>query len=201
MKKVLFLFTLLFAVLLCAAQRRDTLDLSIPPEEHRDLPNNSVFIELLGNAMLIGSLNDERVFFHEQRFYITSRMGIGYKPGQYKTISIPILVNGIYQVSNVFAVECGLGANISYTHWPSWSEEIWAIMWSYVVYHDGGDMIDPLLTGNIGIRLQAGRGFLFRFGFTPVLNIKYINADLVEYSILPKKIAYWFGVSLGYSFK
>ena len=152
--------------------------------------------------MGIGSLNYERVFLHEGDFYLTGRMGIGYTPGKhFKTISFPILVNGVYQLSNSFAFECGIGTCISYTFWPDWTEQVWALFWTYDVFHKGGTYFDPLLTGNVGIRVQLKNGFLFRFGFTPVYNLISISEELVNYSIIPRKVGYWFGISLGYCFK
>lgn len=202
MKKALSFSIIFFSIIYCSGQKPDTIDLRSKLKEHRIFPNNSIYLEFFGHSMGIGSLNYETVLTRSKDFYLTGRMGLGYHPGShYETISFPLLVNGIYQLSNSFALECGIGTCISYTFWPDWTENVWAIFWTYKVFHEGGTYFDPLLTGNVGIRIQSRNGFLFRFGFTPVVNLTSISEELVDYSIIPRKIGYWFGFSFGYSFK
>jgi hypothetical protein len=170
---------------------------------HLPFPKNSIYLELVGHSMGMGSLNYERVFLHKGDFYLTARSGVGIKPGRYQTISFPLLINGIYQLSNKFAFECGVGTNISYTRWNSWTEvyNFWFIVQvNQTIYHPAGSYFDPLLVFNAGIRVQKPKGFVFRFNFTPLINFKTMSEEVDVYTTVPKKIGYWFGMSFGKSF-
>jgi hypothetical protein len=170
---------------------------------HRAFPKNSIYLEFAGYSMGLGSLNYERVFFHQSDFYLTARAGVGIKPGRYQTVSFPLLVNGIYQVSNKFALEFGAGTDLSYTSWDSWTESysFWFIVPVYgKIEHPSGSFFTPLLVFNTGFRVQKPKGFIFRFNFTPIINFKTLTEEVDYYSTLPRKVGYWFGMSFGKSF-
>ena len=119
MKKLLLT---IFTGLVCINPLMAQIDTVMHLRSHLPFPKNSIYLELVGHSMGMGSLNYERVFLHKGDFYLTARSGVGIKPGRYQTISFPLLINGIYQLSNKFAFECGVGTNISYTRWNSWTE-------------------------------------------------------------------------------
>jgi hypothetical protein len=182
----------------CSGQKSDTINLKNDITEQTKIPNNSSYLELSGQAMLV-SLNYERIFFHGGNFYISGRMGFGLFSFQVTTFSLPLLVNGMYQLSNGFLFELGIGFNPTYTFWPDYQSK-W--LFSGGTFYESGSFFDPLITGFAGIRIQKKKGFLFRFGFTPLIELtKDMEKRTVykqfryEYSFLP-----WAGMSFGYSF-
>jgi len=200
MKKLLMF---IFAGLVCNNLLMAQIDTVRHFSSHLPFPNNSIYLELAGYSMGLGSLNYERVFFHKRHFYLTVRAGVGIKPGRYQTISFPLLVNGIYQVSNKFALELGAGTNISYTWWNSWTEtfNFWFIVpVNGTVDHPAGSFFAPLLVFNAGIRVQKPKGFVFRFNFTPLINFQTLSKEVDYYTTLPRKVGCWFGISFGKSF-
>jgi hypothetical protein len=205
MKKVLLPFVFFLSLVCCSGQQPDTIDLSNPialiktKNVHLRIPDNSIFLELAGHLNFI-SLNYERVFFHADDFYLTGRTGLGYIPPSINTISYLALANGIYQVSDRFLLELGIGITTTFNFWPDYTGSEGMV--SGNTFHERGGFIDPLLTGYAGIRIQKKKGFLFRFGFTPLLEVTDMVEDRLVYqqvgttnSFLP-----WVGMSFGYSF-
>ena len=175
------------------------IECSQTPNRHWRIPQNSIYLELAGHLNFV-SLNYERVFLHIYDFYLTGRIGAGYIPPSINTISLPCLVNGLYQISNVVFIELGFGVCFTYNFWKDYysdGEEP-----SASTFHESGSFYDPLITGVIGIRVQKKKGFLFRFGFTPLL--EFFNP--LEKSTIYKQMGTtdsflpWVGMSFGYSF-
>jgi hypothetical protein len=153
--------------------------------------------------MGFGSLNYERVFIHHRGVYLTGKTGLGWKPGKHTTLSFIGMINGIFQVSRRFAFEGGAGTSLTYTWWDPWTEvyNFWFILpIHYTKEHSGGSYFAPLLTFQGGFRVQSPRGFLFRFNFTPTINFTPTNEEVHNYTTIPDKVGYWFGISFGKSF-
>jgi hypothetical protein len=153
------------------------------------IPRNSISLEIAGNAFLFGSLNYERVFQISENFYISGRVGVGaYLFNGGRTINVPILVNAIYHVYHVLSVEAGVGSTLFFKK---------------VIQQDGDNYnlakesgLDPLITGLIGVRLQhPGKGFCFRFGFTPLIETRKTDPFMFSAKFIPIG-----GFSFGYSF-
>ena len=100
----------------------------------------------------------------------------------FSVLTVPIILNGIFQIYHSVAFEVGLGASfMRIGHQKTESNDHWSYENSIVP------------TGNIGIRVQAKNGFLLRVDFTPYYtDLKYTKTDN---AIIPS-----FGLSLGYSF-
>jgi hypothetical protein len=144
------------------------------------LPYNSVNVELFGNSYLYGSLNYERVVFHHQSIYLSARAGFGYLYAYNANIfSTPILFNIIFNVHKTISLEGGVGTTLFYTASGN--------------THDSG--LDPVLTGFLGMRVQAKKGFCFRVGFVPYYDFMDSGAN-----IFPDHFTPWGGISFGYSF-
>lgn len=205
MKKVFFLLYFTFIFLYSFGQNTNEIKQIEPFWQYRSFPKNSIFGEFCGNSMFIGSLNYERVFSQRNDKYTSVRVGLGGKGESsgswlhYSTISVPILINRIIQVSNSFAYEIGIGTTLTYSTSSAWEVVWWSPFGSSVQKYKGGTFFDPLITTNIGIRV-ANDGFLFRLGFTPVVNFLHLNVEIREYSVIPENIGYWFGLSIGFSF-
>ena len=199
MKTIFLLFIFVFLLICCSGQKPDTLNLKINITEHRKIPNNSIYLELAGQGLLV-SLNYERIFFHGGDFYISGRMGFGYVPPKITTLSLPLLVNGMYQVSNGFLFELGIGFNPTYTFWPDYYSS--GGLFSGGAFYESGSFIDPLITGFAGIRIQKKKGFLFRLGFTPLIELTKNMENRTIYKQFGIKNSFlpWVGMSLGYSF-
>jgi hypothetical protein len=205
MKKKLLSVSLFFIVLCCSGQQPDTIDLTWPVCEaqpirvHREIPGNSIYLDI-GGHLALGSLNYERILFHARDFYLSARIGAGYIPPSISTISLIGLVNGIYQVSDVFCLEIGFGVAGTYTYWKGYYTESGTD--SDTIYHPADSFIDPVLTGFAGIRVQKKKGFLFRFGLTPMIEL----TDDIEHRTVYKQLEAtdtfipWLGMSFGYSF-
>jgi hypothetical protein len=146
---------------------------------------NSIFIELGGHALFYGSVNYERVLYHKNFFYLTGRSGVGY--GNFLSlniISVPILVDGVFQIYRAVAVEAGIG--IVYMKIHRLEDDVPGGRWS------GKDYATPI--GLIGLRIQAKNGFLLRVDYTPFLTSPF--AQQPDQSHSQSSI----GISLGYSF-
>lgn len=194
-----------FTMLYCSGQQTDSIDLTWPIGEaktihvHREIPANSVYLDI-GGHLCLGSLNYERIIFHANYFYLSARVGAGYIPGPINTISLLGLVNGIFQISNVFLIELGIGASPTYTFWQGYYNESGNA--SDTIYHPPGSFIDPIIAGFIGIRVQKKKGFLFRFGITPMLELTNDVEHRTAYKQLRATESFipWVGMSFGYSF-
>ena len=162
----------LFSSLMSFSQKSDSLQ----------LPKNSLFLELGGNACGFGSINYERVFPISDKFYISGRVGLGaFYFMNISSISIPVLGNVIFKIANILSLEAGLGTTLFFKKKQDSPEE---------------SGLDPLLTGLIGLRLQhPGKGFCFRAGFTPIIETRKIDPYVFTQTFTP-----FAGVSFGYSF-
>ena len=171
MKYFLFIFALIATSQLCYSQKQ-------PDTIPRVYPNNSIYLELGGNAILYGSLNYERILLHRKFFYLSARGGIGggYIP-KASILAFPVLINSIFQFHKGSAVELGVGASMMFVG----AEEGEA---GELDFWQKGNA--PIPTGTIGYRFQGKRGFLLRVNFTPFTNFK--------------EFFYFFGISFGYSF-
>jgi hypothetical protein len=168
--RYLFPFLFLLAQACFGQEKADTVP--------RVFPNNSVYLELGGNAVLFGSLNYERVLLHRKFFYLTARGGLGggYIPTA-SILSFPVLVNTLFQFYKGGAAEVGLGATmmlIGMEEGDAGDNDFWK----------NGNA--PMPTGTIGYRYQGKRGFLLRVNFTPFTNFS--------------EVFYFLGLSFGYSF-
>jgi hypothetical protein len=144
------------------------------------LPYNSVNVELLGNSYLYGSFNYERIVFHQNHIYISVRVGFGYLYTYNANIfSVPVLFNIIYNIHKTISLEGGVGTTLFYTASGN--------------THDSG--LDPVLTGFLGMRVQAKKGFCFRVGFVPYYDFMDSGPN-----VFPNHFTPWGGVSFGYSF-
>ena len=205
MKNKLLPVFLFFIVLCCSGQQPDTVDLSWPIGEvkpiqvHREIPGTSIYLDI-GGHLSLGSLNYERILFHSRDFYLSARIGAGYIPPTINTVSLIGLVNGIYQISDVFCLEMGIGVADTYTFWKGYYNESGTD--SDTIYHPAGSFIDPILTGFAGIRVQKKKGFLFRFGFTPLIELTNIIENRMVYKQVQATDSFipWIGMSFGYSF-
>jgi len=146
-------------------------------------PYNSIYIEFGGNAVFFGSLNYERIIVNKNILYLSGRIGIGY--GNFSgtsVISMPVLINGIFQIYNPLAFEVGLGVSfMNVGKQDNFGDGHW-------IYRN-----EVAPTGIAGIRLQLKNGFLMRLDFTPFYaNLEYENEESIFHSS--------FGLSIGYSF-
>lgn len=129
---------------------------------------NALFVELIGNGGAY-SLNYEYQFASKT----VLRAGISFLP---EAIAVPVTVGQLIGESKNF-LELGIGNTL--VHYGSESAH------GNVVY----------LTGTIGYRYQQPDGkFLFRIGFTPLINIYEKEGDEVE-RFLPLG-----GISFGFRF-
>ena len=169
MKYLVLIFCFLIVSSFCKGQEHPSLPF-------RSYPRNSIFIELGGNSVFYGSLNYDRVLLQRNFFYLSGRIGIGYGNFMSNSIlSVPMLVNGIFQVYHALAFEVGLGVSFMKI---TKKEEYGEGLSSYEY--------DPGPTGAAGLRVQARNGFLFRAVFTPFITLDHIYSSG--------------GVSFGYSF-
>ena len=165
-------FICLLSSLMSFSQKSDSLQ----------LPKNSLSLELGGNACGFGSINYERVFPIADKFYISGRVGLGaFYFMNISSISIPVLGNVIFKVVNILSLEAGLGTTLFFKKKKDSPKE---------------SGLDPLLTGLIGLRLQhPGKGFCFRAGFTPIVELRTTDPYVFTQTLTP-----FAGFSFGYSF-
>ena len=172
MKLYLLLPVFVLVCTFCYGQKKtDTLP--------RIYPNNSVYIELLGQTVLGVSFNYERVLLHRKFYYLTARAGFGagvVYPFS-SLIAFPLMINSIFRVHKGLAIELGTGINMMFVNIENGEGNELGI-WDY------GNA--PIPSGEFGLRYQGKKGFLFRFDLTPSTNFKEFFC--------------FFGFSLGYSF-
>jgi len=143
---------------------------------------NSVYLELLGTSM-VPSVNYER-FFLRKFVSLGTRIGIGYSPENYQkdVISLPVELVALIGRKR-HHIEIGFGFTF---YWEIFNKK----------YHNQGN-------GNInqqffefpriGYRYTAKKGFVFRIGFTPVI-------QPFELSMFDRQFHPYGGISFGYSF-
>jgi hypothetical protein len=177
MRKAVILFIIFIFAIPAIGQVSDTTQNSKPLKPLRTLQGNSLYLEIGGNAMGV-SINYERVFVQSKRFYLTGRVGLGVgayvRMSSHDFLAIPLLLNFQYQLSNVVVLEFGAGSTLS-----------------FVTSHQ---YFNPLITGVIGMRVQSKNGFLFKVGFTPLVNLDNTFQMWGFETFLP-----WAGISIGYS--
>jgi hypothetical protein len=80
---------------------------------------------------------------------------------------------------------------LSYASWSAYEPDgYWIIIGTP---HPAGSQFYPFITMNAGIRVQSENGFIFRLGFTPLIQVTTLYPD--------SKIFFpWAGISFGYSF-
>jgi hypothetical protein len=157
------------------------------PEDEWKIPNNSVFFELGGNAPIFGSFNYERFLLNKGLFHLSARIGIGAsKFSSQFTVSMPVLLTGIFHIVKALYAETGFGVSLMYigemAHNSYSSQQHWD-------YYKG-----LTLTATLGMRIQFPKGFLFRFGYTPWW---YVSD---ESNIFEKGVQSLIGISMGYGF-
>ncbi|MGA2823502.1 MAG: hypothetical protein ABSE72_08260 [Bacteroidales bacterium] len=198
MKKYLIILALIFPLFPCCGQRVNSVkSTAIHHNYFREIPKNSLYIELLGNAYDLGSLNYEKIIIHKNSFYLSGRIGFGYgigKPGETYRVNLytfPVLLNGLFQVSNNFLFELGIGSSLSYANWSAYHpSSSWIVIGTP---HDAGNQFYPFITVVAGIRVQSENGFIFRLGFTPLIQVTNLDKD-------SRMFFPWGGISFGYSF-
>ena len=146
------------------------------------------------------SFNYERVSPLGKCFYLSGRTGIGDLPSFYNTLSVPFMMNGMYRISNNFLLELGIGVNLTYTFWPD-SQGGGGLFDSSPI--ESGSFFDPLLTCLVWIRVQSKKGFLFRLGFTPLIELTKNSEKGTLYKQFGMNTSFvpWAGISFSYSFK
>jgi len=177
------------------------------------MAKNSVFVEILGNAFSLGSLNYDRIIFQSKIIKLSLSTGIGLYPltdsylqpkKTYFEYGIPLSVNALIGKRNHF-LEIGVGltyskgAEASFSHDHSTNQ-------AGVTNDTYNEYFSELLVfvPRVGYRFQKNKhGFFFRVGFTPLIILKdYTRLDLIMPGIgrfltfNPNG-----GISLGYSFK
>jgi hypothetical protein len=125
---------------------------------------NSVQLELGGHG-LVYSLNYERILLNYNRFKLAGQVGFSYYPPFTGFIDywIPISINGMFSIRN-HHIELGSGFIINRVSSRDFYNN--AIDWDW----------EGFLSARIGYRYQKPDGhFLFRAGFTPVLEINFLS--------------------------
>jgi len=176
---IFFIFFIYFSI--CKGQL-EVCKRQLEDKYYYQLPNNSFNFESLGNSFILGSLNYERIIFHNNNIYFSGRLGIGFFAiYDFKLYSAPILLNCIYRIYKAISIEGGIGTTLFYR--------------KEMNYNDNS--VNPLLTGFIGLRLQHRKGFCFRAGFVPFYDFSVSD---FEPSVFDRSFVPWYGFSWGYSF-
>jgi hypothetical protein len=177
MKKILMVLIGLMAATVLSAQ--DTLRFT----------RNNVYFELGGaGALLSGNL--EHWLSISNSLKLSGRAGLGFYPTELGLFGGKTIYSGIVPLSasliygNKFSVEAGLGLSIG---WDDASDA-----------HDNQGPI-KWYNGMLGLRYQKpGKGFLFRFGYTPIMRIKNVCLDTdCLYTRKETLIMPYFGLSMG----
>jgi hypothetical protein len=177
MKKILMVLIGLMAATILSAQ--DTLRFS----------RNNLYFELGGAGVLLSG-NLEHFLSISNSLILSGRAGLGFYPIELGLFGGKTIYSGIVPISasllygNKFSVEAGLGLSIG------WDDDSDA--------HDNNGPI-KWYNGMLGLRYQKpGKGFLFRFGYTPIMRFK--NVCLDSYCLETRReilIMPYFGISMG----
>ena len=167
--KTLFLLIVLSPLFLLS-QNNDTLV--------NKIKSNSVYFELLGNGVVF-SLNYEKILINK-RNNLGIRFGFGFSPeDEIRDIfTIPIELIVIFG-NKKHHLELGIGSSFYSVIIKPQNQR------KYMNY-------SMMFFGRIGYRYTAIKGFLFRVGFTPVVEIPGLLFD--------KPFHLHGGISIGYSF-
>jgi hypothetical protein len=173
MTKYLTIFMALLISVFCYAQE-------IPRNGKIPFSKNNISVEIGGNTFIYSSINYERILLQANFFYLSGRIGTGVGIGWWEFdfgdegvgVTFPLSVNGIFQLSNKFALELGTGTTF---------------------FNYGGDF-STVMNGFGGIRVQTSGGFQFRAGFVPLILLNN-KEHLYDEVFMP-----WAGISFGYGF-
>lgn len=176
--KTLFLITIhILIVLVSPGQEPSHLS------DYR-IPNNSIYFEIFGNSLLY-SFNYERNIFETKRFGLSARVGAGYADISFavpeRDYVFPLTISALFRGYKRLYFE--LGGGITFKRDGSSEDDYPNLHWTYES--------NSYFTSNLGIRYQGKKGFLFRTGYTPFLDLK---EDFVH------RWRNGFGISLGFSF-
>ena len=183
MKKLLFL--LLIGIL---HGRSIQAQQSILPEDSIRYTNYNVYGELGGPGFL--SVNLERLFPIRKAISATGRIGLGFYPyelgiwGNQTKYEVVIPLTQSFLFGHVYAFEFGYGLTLGF-------------------YDDkdafGGRGPLKWLHAIVGMRYQKpGRSFLFRLGYTPLINTNGICLDTSCFRVERElQLTHLFGISLG----
>lgn len=143
------------------------------------LAANTIYLEA-GGAAGYGSLNFERILFHQHGFSLSGRIGCGtYRLKDYTThfnpdVLVPLTIQACY--GNDHKIECGAGQAITST--------VQAARTDFKPERSIG--LHTIFS--IGYRYQKNtNGLFFRCAYTPVIEFN-------------RYFRHWAGLSLGYSF-
>ena len=176
-KTLILIIALILTVLLCPGQE---------PGHFSDyrISNNSIYFEIFGNSLLY-SFNYERNIFEKDRFSLSARVGAGYADISFaapeRDYVFPCTISALFRGYKRLYFEVGPG--LTFKRDGKAEDEYPHKDWIYES--------NSYFTTNLGLRYQGKKGFLFRIGYTPFLDLK---EDFVH--------GWWngFGISLGFSF-
>jgi hypothetical protein len=146
------------------------------------IPNNSIYLEIFGSSLLY-SFNYERNIFENEKFGLSARVGAGYADLSFsqpeRDYVFPFTISMLFRGYKRLYFEVGSGLTFKRDGNAEEMHSEWMFESNYYI------------TTNLGFRYQGKKGFLFRAGYTPFL-------DLQEHFAY----GWWngFGISLGFSF-
>jgi hypothetical protein len=177
MKKIFMVLIGLMAATILSAE--DTLRFT----------RTNVYFELGGAGVLLSG-DVEHFLSISNSLKLCGRAGLGFYPTELGLFGGKTIYSGIVPISasliygNKFSVEAGLGLSIG---WDDASDA-----------HDNHGPV-KWYNGMLGLRYQKpGKGFLFRFGYTPIMRFK--NVCLDSYCLETRREAQimpYFGISMG----
>lgn len=131
--------------------------------------NKQIYGELLGNGALFLSVNyDQRLSGSEDGFGFRLGMSVvNISPAEF---TFPIMLN--YLVGKNHQLELGAGL---------------LILTRNISFNTGNNLTGTALTASLMYRYNFSNGYVFRFGYTPI-----IDSD--------SSFGLWFGTSVGYRF-
>lgn len=180
-KHIFFLVTALLYGLFTFAQDDYSLK---PPRDYEKKPAKTAgFIELGGNAGLF-SLNVDRIYYYEEKFKMSARLGFAPHFNNIYIEQIYVVENNFILFKNPHHLELGIGTSVQrrYNERPN---EIDNYFWETLIFG----------TGRLGYRYQKqDDGFFLRVAVTPVV----MSNDALGFH--GDYFQFWAGVSVGVSF-